>query len=148
MRTVNDIIRANAVTSAQPIETVVLPHDERHLRRKRITLASGDAVMVDFPEAIHLHHGDRLRTEDGAEIEVIAAPEILTEIRAQNPAHHAQLCWHIGNRHLKAQIEPERILILQDKVIDTMLEGLDATISHVEEPFHPMHGAYHKHDHG
>ena len=40
--------------------------------------------------------------------------------------HLAELAWHIGNRHLAAAIEAERILILRDHVIRAMLEGLGA----------------------
>ena len=63
-----------------------------------------------------------------------------------------QLCWHIGNRHAKAQIEREweasaRILILRDHVLRDMLIGLGATVTEVSEPFSPMDGAY-AHAHG
>ncbi|TIX76699.1 MAG: urease accessory protein UreE, partial [Mesorhizobium sp.] len=49
-------------------------------------------------------------------------------------------------------IEAERILILRDHVIKTMLEGLGATVSDVSEPFKPVRGAYsghggHRHAH-
>ena len=52
------------------------------------------------------------------------------------------LAWHIGNRHLAAEIEAERILILRDHVIRSMLEGLGAVVSDVVEPFNPLGGAY------
>ena len=58
-----------------------------------------------------------------------------------------QLAWHIGNRHLPAQIEETRILIRRDRIIRHMLETLGATITDVSEPFHPEHGAYHGHEH-
>jgi len=146
MRIANTVIRSHTASAIPSVGSVVLPHDERHLRRKRLTLLDCSPVMVDLAQATHLQHGDRLKTQDGAEIEILAAPEALTEIRANSPTHHAQLCWHIGNRHLKAQIEPNRILILRDKVIDAMLEGLDAQLTFIEEPFHPMAGAYHTHN--
>lgn len=147
MLTAHAVAPAGDLNRPSPTDAVTLPHDERHLRRKRIALTSGESLMIDLPQAVHLHHGDRLVTEGGQEIEIVAADEALTEIRAHDPTHHASLCWHIGNRHLKAQIEPERILILRDPVIHTMLEGLGATLRPVDEPFHPMHGAYHSHNH-
>jgi urease accessory protein len=57
------------------------------------------------------------------------------------------LAWHIGNRHLPAQIGDNRILLRRDKVIRQMLEALGAAVSDVSERFAPEHGAYHAHDH-
>ena len=59
--------------------------------------------------------------------------------------HLAELAWHIGNRHLAAAIEADRILILRDHVIKAMLEGLGATVTDVVEPFTPVRGAYSGH---
>jgi urease accessory protein len=131
----------------------VLPHDERHLRRRAIELADGGKVLVDLPEPVTLADGDRLVLEDGRLIEIGAAPEELYDIRARDAVHLAELAWHIGNRHLAAAIEAGRILILRDHVIKAMLEGLGATVTDIVEPFSPVRGAYsghgsHDHDHG
>ena len=128
-----------------PFDIVVLDADERHMRRKRITLRHGDEIMVDFEKPVKLEHGDRLVLEDGRVAEVIAAEEALMEVRARDAGHLAQLAWHIGNRHLAAQIENNRILIRRDPVIGSMLANLGATVSDVTEPFTPQHGAYHSH---
>lgn len=58
------------------------------------------------------------------------------------------LAWHLGNRHLAAQIDEDRIFIRRDHVIRAMLEGLGATVEEVKAPFQPVHGAYHAHGHG
>jgi urease accessory protein len=130
----------------------VLPHDERHLRRRAIELAEGAVeggkVLVDLPEPVTLADGDRLVLEDGRQIEIAAAPEELYDIRAKDSVHLAELAWHIGNRHLAAAIEASRILILRDHVIKAMLEGLGATVTDVVEPFSPVRGAYSGHGHG
>lgn len=128
-----------------PIDTVTLAHDARHLRRKMLTLTSGDELLVDLPDAVALEQGDVLVTEDGALIEIHAADEDLYEITAKDSAHHARLCWHIGNRHLPAQIEDQRILIARDHVIHDMLIGLGATVTDIVAPFSPERGAYHSH---
>ncbi|MBL0372480.1 urease accessory protein UreE [Rhizobium sp. KVB221] len=127
------------------IDTVTLKHDERHLRRKLLHMANDDVVMLDLKEPTVLEHGDLLATEDGHYIAIAAADEKLLEIKARDTVHQMQLCWHLGNRHLAAQIEPSRILIERDHVIKAMLEGLGAIVTEVEEPFHPVHGAYHSH---
>jgi urease accessory protein len=48
----------------------VLPHDERHLRRRAIELVDGRKVLVDLPEPVVLETDDRLVIEDGREIVV------------------------------------------------------------------------------
>ena len=140
--------------SGQPFDLVVLGHEERHVRRKRLALVHEGSILVDFPQATVLEHGDALALEDGRLVEVVAAEEELLEVTGHSAAELSQLAWHIGNRHLAAQIEQYRILILRDGVIRDMLLGLGAHVRDVFEPFHPVRGAYsgqphsHGHHHG
>lgn len=106
---------AGVITDA-PEGIVVLPHDGRHLRRKLLHLDNGEMVMLDLKEAVLFHHGDRLVLDDGSTIEIQAAEERLFEIRARDSLHLIELAWHLGNRHLSAQIETDRILIQRDHV--------------------------------
>ena len=142
------VLAAGDPASATPYDRAVLPHDERHLRRRAIETAGGDKVLVDLPEPVALADGDRLVLEDGRQLEIVAAPEEVYDIRARDAVHLTELAWHIGNRHLAAAIEADRILILRDHVIKAMLEGLGATVSEVSQPFSPVRGAYSGHDHG
>lgn len=128
-----------------PFDLVVLEHDERRLRRKLLKLEHGDEVMVDFPQTVTLDHLSALQLEDGRLVEVIAAEELLYEIRGRDADHLVRLAWHIGNRHTSAQLEATRILIKRDHVLKTMLEGLGARVTNVSEPFFAEHGAYHSH---
>lgn len=128
-------------------DAVMLDAEDRHIRRKLITLASGVEVLVDFERTQKLEHGDRLVLDDGRLAEVIAAEEALMEVKGRDRAHLTQLAWHIGNRHLPAQIAADRILIRRDRVIAVMLMQLGAELRDVEERFTPEHGAYHLHDH-
>lgn len=131
----------------EPFALVVLDADERHIRRKRITLGNGEEIVVDFEKPVKLEHGDRLLLEDGRVAQVLAAEEELMEVRGKDPRHLTLLAWHIGNRHLPAQIGDNRILLRRDKVIRQMLESLGATVTDVAERFAPEHGAYHSHEH-
>jgi urease accessory protein len=77
----------------------------------------------------------------------------LLEVRGRDPHHLARLAWHLGNRHLPCQIEPDRLLIGRDHVIAHMLEHQGAVVVPVRVPFIPEGGAYghggtHGHDHG
>jgi urease accessory protein len=151
LQVVQRVVRATEAGDLPPAQDhVVLAHDERHLRRRVIRTANGGKILVDLPEPMHLAQHDRLLLKDQRGIEVIASEEHLYEIRPRDALHLAELCWHIGNRHLAARIEMDRILILRDHVIKAMLEGLGATVREVSEPFEPVHGAYsgHGHSHG
>ena len=130
----------------KPWGNISLEAQERHLRRKLLFLADGNEVLVDFAKPVKLENGDCLVLEDGRLIQIAALPEDLLEVRASGAAHMARLAWHIGNRHLEAQIEVSRILIRPDHVIAKMLEGQGATVTKTREPFSPEHGAY-AHDH-
>jgi urease accessory protein len=140
-------LRATSVVRSQylletPWQIVVMDSSQRHIRRKLIILQHGDEVMVDLEKTVKLEDRDCLLLEDGRLVQIIASDEELMEVKARDAAHLTQLAWHIGNRHLEAQIEATRILIRRDHVIAKMLEQQGATITMVQETFTPEHGAY------
>ncbi|MBB4952692.1 urease accessory protein [Agrobacterium vitis] len=144
MLRVTSFIPAHEACDA-PVSTVVLPHADRHLRRKLLHLTDGEMVMLDLKEAVLFADGDRLVLDTGDQVEIKAADERLYAIVPKDLLHLLELAWHLGNRHLPAQIEEGRILIGRDPVIRVMLEGLGAEVSEVIEPFQPVRGAYHHH---
>ena len=125
-----------------PWEIVVMDSTARHLRRKLISLQHGDEVLVDLEKTVKFEDRDCLILEDGRLVQIIASDEELLEVTARDAAHLTQLAWHIGNRHLEAQIEGTRILIRRDNVIANMLNQLGATLTEVHGAFTPEHGAY------
>lgn len=130
----------------EPAGTLRLDHAARHLRRKLVTTDQGEEIMVDLPEPVLFADGDRLVLQDGRSVAIVAAEEELYEVLpGSSPLRH--LAWHLGNRHLPAQIDEERILIQRDHVIRAMLEGLGASVREVVARFQPVHGAYHAHGH-
>jgi urease accessory protein len=131
-----------------PADWVRLDYESRFLRRKRLETGGGMPFLVDLPQTVSLDHGDALELSDGRLIEVIAAPEPLCEVRGDLP----RLAWHIGNRHTPCQVEPGRLLIRCDHVLQEMLAKLGAQLLEVEAPFTPEGGAYghgrtHAHSH-
>src|SRR4051812_1008537 len=130
-----------------PADRVVLDYDGRHRRRIVMTGASGSQYLLDLPGAQHLRDGDGLILQGGGVVQVVARPEPLMEVRAASPAALVRLAWHIGNRHLAAAIQADRILIRADHVIGHMLEHLGAEVREVEAVFDPEGGAYHDHAH-
>jgi urease accessory protein len=93
-------------------------------------------------------------------IEVLAAPEPLLEIRCADPLHLARMAWHLGNRHVPAQVLKRALRVRRDHVIAEMAVQLGARVIEIEGPFDPEGGAYapgsphqahedhqHRHDH-
>jgi len=128
-------------------DSIALDHTARHRRRMVFTAAGGLQFMLDLEQARALRDGDGLVLEDGRVVLVKALPEPLLEVRGRDARHLAAMAWQIGNRHLEAQIETQRILIRRDHVIADMLRGLGAELREIEEIFEPESGAY-SHGHG
>jgi urease accessory protein len=141
---------------AQPLtqahDLVVLDYDARLIRRKRLETVSGLGFLVDLPQVTNLDDYWGFELSDGTTVEVVAAEEDLVAVTGPNLP---RLAWHVGNRHTPCQIEPARLLIRRDHVIEAMLAHQGATLTPVSEPFTPEGGAYghgrtmgHSHDAG
>ena len=126
--------------------SVTLDHDARHRRRLRLATDAGEWFLLDLARTVTMGDGDGLALEDGSWIEVRAKVEPLLEVTAP-PRLLCRLAWHIGNRHIPAAIEHDRILIRDDHVLADMLRHQGATVRRVSEPFTPEAGAYDTHDH-
>src|SRR5271169_2277846 len=102
--------------SGETADRVVLDYDDRHRRRVSMRGKKGIPFLLDLPAAAGLQGGDALVLEDGRLIEVVAAPESLLEIRCADAWHLARVAWHIGNRHVPAQLLNDGIRIRRDHV--------------------------------
>ncbi len=139
----------------KPADTIILDYEGRYRRRIAMTCVRGTEFMLDLPDAVILQNGDALVLDDGRLVEIVAAPEELAELRCADVMQLARIAWHLGNRHITAQIMPNRIRIRRDHVIEDMARGLGAKLAHIEAPFEPDRGAYdepankksHHHDH-
>ncbi|HEY4210798.1 MAG TPA: urease accessory protein UreE [Steroidobacteraceae bacterium] len=129
-----------------PLETaadsVRLTYDERHRRRLRYIGDRGTVFLLDLPRATVLHAGDGLKLEDGRIVRVDASPESLVEITAPDAHTLVRLAWHVGNRHIPAQLEASRLVIRYDSVIVGMVVGLGAAVRTFSGEFTPEPGAY------
>ena len=118
---------------------IELSYDERFLRRKKLTSYNGIEFLVDLKNTISLKKDDIFKLDSGLLINVRYKIEELLEIKGNNLMH---LIWHIGNRHIPCQIEENRILIQNDKVIEEMILRLNGQTKVVLEAFDPEGGAY------
>jgi urease accessory protein len=140
-------IKHGSTWIGEPADCVLLDYDDRQRRRLAMTGTRGTAFLLDLPAGASLHGGDALVLEDGRLIEIVAAPEPLLEIRCADPKHLARLAWHLGNRHLPAELLDNAVRVRRDHVIAEMAAGLGARVIEIEAPFEPEGGAYRPHAH-
>jgi len=133
---------SDAQGAAALADTVVLHFDDRHRRRIAMTGTKGLDFLLDLPDAVALRGGDALLLDDGRLVEVVAAAEPLIEVRGRTPGDLVRLAWHIGNRHLSAQVMANALRLRGDHVVEEMLRGLGASVVEIEAPFDPEGGAY------
>jgi urease accessory protein len=134
-----------------PAFTLILPFDQRSRSRQLALLSSGQEARLVLDRGQVLRHGDKLLTDDGRVVEVVAAPETVSTVTADDPWRLARASYHLGNRHVAVQIGGGWLRFRHDHVLDEMLRGQGFTVVVEEAPFEPEGGAYgggHAHTHG
>lgn len=141
------MIRATSVTSvtsdaSKAKDTVTLSYDDRFRRRIALKSDAGLAFLLDLPKVVELREGQALVLDDGQTIRVIAAPEALMQAHCDDPLHLTRTAWHVGNRHLPAEIHKDHLVLRWDHVIADMLSNLGCEVTRCKAPFNPESGAY------
>ena len=101
--------------------------------------------LLDEKKTVFLKNGALLILSNSYKIKVIAKTEDVLKIEAGSINNLLVLAWHLGNRHIPAEIHQNYILIKRDKVIGKMLKLLGAKVFKEKLSFSPESGAYHKH---
>jgi len=147
MKSAFAIVPAGQGDKKTAVDSVTLDSSERHRRRVVLIAERGLAFLLDLPHATMLRDGDGLMLDDGAIVWVAGKPEPLVEISAANMSDLVRISWHIGNSHADVQIVGDKLRIQRDHVLEEMLHGLGARLSHINAPFDPESGAYEHHAH-
>ncbi len=130
-------------------DTVILDYAQRSAQKIAVTGVKGASVQIDLAAPARLRTDDALLLDDGSVVEVVAAPEPLLEARAADLAQLARLAWHLGDRHVPAQLFANRIRVRAEANIEELLTALGAKLARIEAPFEPEGGAYEAaHAHG
>ena len=120
-------------------DTITLTYHDRFIRRKKLISDNKVEFLVNLPETISLKENSSFVLENGSFILIKYAKEPLLEIVSENLM---KIVWHIGNRHIPCQIELDRLLIQEDKVIEELIIKLGGKIKKIHEEFCPEGGAY------
>ena len=149
--------RGLARVLVQRASTITLDWDVRQKSRFDATDSTGRSLGIFLPRGSVLRGGDVLVAEDGSLILVKAAPQAVLRITAC--AQHGsafdltRAAYHLGNRHVPIELQPDHLKIEPDHVLAEMLRAMHMTVVSVEEAFEPESGAYgdhggHGHGHG
>lgn len=143
--------------------TVTLDWDVRQKSRFDAESSDGRRVGVFLPRGTVVRGGDVLITQDGSLLRVIAAPQPVLRITACTDHHHGhdhdpafdlmRAAYHLGNRHVPIELQPDHLKIEPDHVLADMLRAMHLNVAEVRGPFEPEGGAYaaghgHGHHHG
>ena len=142
--------------------TVELDWDVRQKSRFDATDSNGRQLGVFLPRGTVVRGGDVLVAEDGSLIKVQAAsqPVLVITPCAQHGSSFdlVRAAYHLGNRHVQIELQPDHLKIEPDHVLADMLRAMHLTVQETTAAFEPEGGAYasgghshghdHAHDHG
>lgn len=142
---------------------VELDWDTRQKSRFDATDSTGRILGVFLPRGTVVRGGDVLVAEDGSLIRVSATPQPVLVVRTC-PEHGAPIdllraAYHLGNRHVQLEVQPDRLQLEPDHVLADMLRQMHLIVTEESAAFEPEGGAYaagghghghahHDHEHG
>lgn len=160
MLTVNKLIpgaRGLAAVLLKRAATVELDWDVRQKSRFDATDSTGRALGVFLPRGTAVRGGDALLAEDGSLIVVKAAPQAVLVVRHCSehgtPFDLLRAAYHLGNRHVQLELQPDHLKFEPDHVLADMLRSMHLIVTEEQAAFEPEGGAYaaqghaHAHDH-
>jgi urease accessory protein len=138
--------------------TVELDWDVRQKSRFAATDSTGRELGIFLPRGTVVRGGDVLVAEDGSLVRVLAAPQPVLVITACTQHGTAfdltRAAYHLGNRHVPIELQPDHLKIEPDHVLADMLRAMHLTVTEAQDAFEPEGGAYaagghgHGHSHG
>jgi len=131
---------------------VELDWDVRQKSRFDATDSLGRTLGVFLPRGTLVRGGDVLVAEDGSMIRVVAAPQpvlVITPCAEHgSPFDLVRAAYHLGNRHVQIELQPDHLKIEPDHVLADMLRAMHLTVKKAAAAFEPEGGAYSAGGHG
>jgi urease accessory protein len=126
--------------------TVELDWDLRQKSRFEATDSDGRTIGLFLPRGSVVRGGDVLVAEDGSLVQVRAAPQAVMVIRPcphhGTPFDLVRAAYHLGNRHVPIELQPDHLKIEPDHVLAEMLDRMHLIVTNETLPFEPESGAY------
>ena len=135
--------------------TIELDWDVRQKSRFDASDSLGRQLGVFLPPGTVVRGGDVLVAEDGSLVRVLAAPQAVLVITAcaehGTPFDLTRAAYHLGNRHVPIELQPDHLKIEPDHVLAEMLRAMHLDVVETNAAFEPEGGAYasggHSHGH-
>ena len=126
--------------------TVELDWDVRQKSRFAATDSAGRELGIFLPRGTLVRGGDVLVAEDGSMVRVIAALQpVLVITHCKNhgtPFDLTRAAYHLGNRHVPIELQPDHLKIEPDHVLADMLRAMHLIVTEQNLAFEPEGGAY------
>ena len=126
--------------------TVELDWDVRQKSRFAATDSAGRDLGIFLPRGTLVRGGDVLVAEDGSMVRVIAALQpVLVITHCKNhgtPFDLTRAAYHLGNRHVPIELQPDHLKIEPDHVLADMLRAMHLIVTEQNLAFEPEGGAY------
>ena len=126
--------------------TVELDWDVRQKSRFAATDSAGRELGIFLPRGTLVRGGDVLVAEDGSMVRVIAALQpVLVITHCKNhgtPFDLTRAAYHLGNRHVPIELQPDHLKIEPDHVLADMLRAMHMIVTEQNLAFEPEGGAY------
>jgi urease accessory protein len=149
MLTVNKLIpgaRGLAAVLVKRATRVQLDWDTRQKSRFDATDSQGRLLGVFLPRGTVVRGGDALLAEDGSLVIVDAAPQPVLVVRHctehGSPFDLLRAAYHLGNRHVQLELQPDHLKFEPDHVLADMLRGMHLIVTEQQAAFEPEAGAY------
>ena len=142
---IHRIPKAEVLSTLKPLLTLSLTAEERTRTRHRFDVPEEQTLFFRLPRGIILQDGDFLKAESGELIEILAKPEPVLTVLADNSLTLLRVAYHLGNRHVPVEITPDYLHLKPDSVLAEMLIHLGVEIKEEIKPFQPEVGAYGHH---
>ena len=142
---IHRIPKAEVLSTLKPLLTLSLTAEERTRTRHRFDVPGEQTLFFRLPRGIVLQDGDFLEAESGELIEILAKPEPVLTVLADNSLTLLRVAYHLGNRHVPVEITPDYLHLKPDSVLAEMLIHLGVEIKEEIKPFQPEAGAYGHH---
>ncbi len=132
--------------------SITLDWDVRQKSRFESTDSADRQVGVFLQRGQVVRGGDVLVGEDGSLLKVVAAPQAVLRIthcpEHGTPFDLTRAAYHLGNRHVPIELQPDHLKIEPDHVLADMLRAMHLIVNEVHDPFEPENGAYGDHGGG
>ena len=105
-------------------EKVYLESSDLVKRIQRVKTDHGREIGIRLSESRELHAGDVLYMDEKNIILIEVFPDDVIVIEPRNMNEMGTIAHHLGNRHLPAQFEEDKMLVQYDYLVEELLEEL------------------------